>query len=196
MIQFAPSFLNLFNEFSSSDPVTFEIIRNFVFGLSRTVGGILFGIAFWTISSRIGQTPVREYMIISAYGFILLFVSNQAIFLVNYNYPPFGLATISYVGLSSFLVLIGIYSAAISVGRDIELRNLIRKSAQKEAGLLHNIGSAQMERQITNVVLAIARRNEVLMKEEIGLATSLDDEEIVRYTREVLKEVTKEKAKR
>ena len=110
LIQFAPSFLNLFNEFSSSDPVTFEIIRNFVFGLSRTVGGILFGIAFWTISRRIGQTPVREYMIISAYGFILLFVSNQAIFLVNYNYPPFGLATISYVGLSSFLVLIGIYS--------------------------------------------------------------------------------------
>ena len=53
-----------------------------------------------------------------------------------------------------------------------------------------------MEEQITKIVLAIARRNEVLMKEETGLATSLEDEEIVRYTREVLKEVTKEKAKR
>lgn len=89
LAQFAPSFLNLFYEFRSSDPVTFEIIHNFIFGLSKTVGGgILFGISFWMIARRLGQIQVREYMVISAYGLILLFVSNQAIFLVNYNYPP------------------------------------------------------------------------------------------------------------
>jgi len=39
--------------------------------------------------------------------------------------------------------MIGIYSAAISVGQDIELQSLIRKSVLKEAGLLHNIASAR-----------------------------------------------------
>jgi len=72
-------------------------------------------------------------MLISVYGLILLFVSNQAIFLVNYNYPPFGFAAISYVGFSCFLVMIGIYSVAISVGQDVELRKLIRKLAQKRS---------------------------------------------------------------
>lgn len=35
---------------------------------------------------------------------------------------------------------------AISVGQDVELRRLIRKSAQKEAGLLQHIASAEMEK--------------------------------------------------
>ena len=117
-----PSSLNLFIEFRSSDPVTFAIVYNLIFGLSKTIGGILFGIAFWTIARGLRQIQVREYMVISAYGFVLLFVSNQAIFLVNYDYPPFGLATVSFVGFSCFLVLIGIYSAAISVGQDIHYK--------------------------------------------------------------------------
>jgi len=131
--QFAPSLLNFFNEFRASDPVTFGIVYNLIFGLSKVVGGILFGIAFWTIARKLGQIQVLEYMLISVYGLILLFVSNQAIFLVNYNYPPFGFATISYVGFSCFLVMIGIYSVAISVGQDVELRKLIRKLAQKRS---------------------------------------------------------------
>ena len=194
--QFAPSLLNLFYEFRASDPITFGIVYNLIFGLSKVVGGILFGIAFWTIARRLGQIQVREYMVISAYGFILLFASNQAIFLVNYNYPPFGLATISYLGFSCFLVMIGIYSAAISMGQNIELRRLIRKSAQKEAGLLRHIASAEMEQQITKTVLSIARRNIAVMREETGLATSLEDEEVMRYTKEVLQEVMKEKARK
>jgi hypothetical protein len=100
------------------------------------------------IAKRLGQIQVREHMVISAYGFILLFISNQGIFLANYNYLPYGLATVSYVGLSSFLVLIKTYSAAISVGQNIELRNLIRKTALGEAGLLHNIRSAQMTKTL------------------------------------------------
>jgi hypothetical protein len=192
--QFAPSLLNLFYQFRASDPVTFGIVYNLIFGLSKVVGGILFGIAFWTIARKLGQIQVREYMIISAYGLVLLFVSNQAIFLVNYNYPPFGFATVSYVGFSCFLIMIGIYSAAISVGQDVELRKLIKKSAQKESGLLQQIASAEMEQQITKTVLSIARKNKAVMREETGLATSLEDEEVVRYTKEVLQEVMKEKA--
>jgi hypothetical protein len=127
------SCLTFLIEFRVSDPVIFGIVYNLIFGLSKVVGGILFGIAFWTIARRLGQIQVREYMLISVYGLILLFVSNQAIFLVNYNYPPFGFAAISYVGFSCFLVMIGIYSVAISVGQDVELRKLIRKLAQKRS---------------------------------------------------------------
>jgi hypothetical protein len=43
----------------------------------------MFGIAFWSVARGIHQGQVREYMIISAYGLVLLFTSNQGIILVN-----------------------------------------------------------------------------------------------------------------
>ena len=62
--------------------------------------------------------------------------------------------------------------------------------------MLQHIASAEMEQRITKTVLSIAKRNQAVMREETGLATSLQDEEVVRYTKEVIQEVMKEKARR
>ena len=59
-------------------------------------------------------------MLNSAY---VIFTSNQATMLINLPYPPFGMATISFVGLSSYLLLVGIYASAVSVAEDTKLRN-------------------------------------------------------------------------
>src|SRR5690242_21595294 len=73
-------------------------------------------------------------------------ISNQAIVLVNVPYPPFGLITVSFFGLASFLMFNGIYSSAIFVAEDSELRKSIRRYAIEESRLLDSIGMAQMER--------------------------------------------------
>jgi hypothetical protein len=65
--------------------------------------------------------------------------------LVSSPYPPFGLPTISFIGLASYLVLAGIYSSAISAAEDSKLRQSIRNFALKETKLLDSIGMAQME---------------------------------------------------
>jgi hypothetical protein len=40
-----------------------------IFAFSKSAGGILFGIAFWIIARRLGDSKiVREYMIISAWS--------------------------------------------------------------------------------------------------------------------------------
>ena len=67
---------------------------------------------------------------------MLLFISNQAVILATASYPPLGLATVSFMGLSSFLVFIGIYATAVSVAEDIKLRRTIRKYALSEASYL------------------------------------------------------------
>jgi hypothetical protein len=144
-----------------------------IFAFSKSAGGILFGIAFWIIARRLGDSKiVREYMIISAYGLVLLFVSNQAIFLVDHVYPPFGLVTASFMGLSSFLVLVGIYSSAISVSEDS-----IRKLVLKETKLLDSIGTAQMQGEIESMVLQVAKEQEETLKEQTGVQPSLSEEE-------------------
>ena len=166
-----------------------------VFTLSKPVGGILFGVAFWTVAKNIGKNaPSRDYMIISAYGVAMLFISNQAIVLVNVPYPPFGLVTVSFFGLASFLMFNGFYSSAISVAEDSELRKSIRRYAIEESRLLDSIGMAQMERQIEKKVLTFTQRNQYRMTEKTGIQSSLSEDDMKQYLQQVIEEVKKTKS--
>jgi hypothetical protein len=175
-------------------PVSFSTLYTLFFTLSQPAGGILFGIAFWAVARSVRHSNVvRDYMIISAYGLVLLFTSNEAVVLLNRTYPPFGLATISFVGLSSYLILLGVYSAAISVAQDAKLRQSIRKSVQQESKLLGSIGTSQMEQQLQSRVIKMSKEYRDRMTEKSGLESSLSDSEIKEYLNSVVEEVRKKK---
>jgi len=111
--------------------------------------------------------------------------------LVSSPYPPFGLPTISFIGLASYLVLTGIYSSAISAAEDSKLRQSIRNFTLKETNLLDSIGMAQMEQEIQKRVLALTKQNQDRMAEETGIQSSLTDEDMKRYLEQVIEEVKK-----
>jgi hypothetical protein len=189
--QFQTILFDLFAPFRLSDPILFGIIFTLVFSLAKPIGGILFGIAFWTVARRVSQHAIKEYLMVSAYGIILLFISNQATDLIIAPYPPFGLVTISFMGLSSYMLLVGIYSSAISISQDSELRKSIRTLAIRESKLLDSIGTAQMEQEIQKRVLTFTKRNQDRMAEETGIQPSLTDEDVKAYLEQVIKEVKK-----
>jgi hypothetical protein len=186
-----PSFsLNLFGSLLNTDPVFYGILLSVVFIVSKAAGGILFGIAFWLIARTISRdNVVRQYLIIAAVGFVLLFVSDQAPVLTNAPYPPLGLASISFMGLASYLILIGIYSSAISVSEDSKLRQTMRGLTSKEPKLLDSIGSAQMEQEIQKKVIELTKRNQDRMAEETGIQSSLTEEDMKEYLQQVIKEI-------
>ena len=109
------------------------------------------------------------------------------------TFPQFGLATTSFVGLSSYLLLVGIYSSAISVSVDSKLRESIRQFAISEPKLLDSIGTAHMEQEIQRRVLVITKQNQDRMAEETGIQSSLTDEDVKEYLEQVIEEVKKEK---
>jgi hypothetical protein len=190
LIQFQPLFLSLFSSILASQPVLFSIIYTLVFTLSKPLGGILFGIAFWTIARKLTRNNnARNYMVLSAYGLILSFVSNQAIVLVSAPYPPFGLVTTSFMGISSYLVLVGIYSAATSVAEDSELRQTIRKVAVKEAKLLDSIGTALMENELQRRIIKLTKEQKEILTQQTGIEPSLDEDQVKQYIVEVIKEI-------
>jgi hypothetical protein len=192
--QFLPFFLDLFSSFRQSDPILFGIVYTIVFTLSKPVGGILFGIAFWIVARTLPRdSAIRDYLVISAMGIIILFTSNQAIILVTFSYPPFGIATISFMGLSSYLILVGIYSSAISIAQDTKLRQSIKKMAMKESKLLDSIGYAQMEQQLIQNMLTMIKLNQHNMKIETGIETSLNEEDLSNYLKKVLEETKTKK---
>jgi hypothetical protein len=189
--QFQPLFLNMFEPFRLSDPILFGVVYTLFFSATVPAGAILFGIAFWSVARNMGRSMVKQYMMISAYGMMLLFSSNQASGLVLAPYPPFGLVTACLTGLSSYLVLLGIYSSAISVSEDAKLRQSIRKAAMADSRILDSIGTAQMEQELQNKVLTIAKKASNTMTEETGVQTSLTEEDMKEYLHEVIKEIKK-----
>jgi nitrogen-specific signal transduction histidine kinase len=167
-----------------------EAFYYYVFlSLNATAAGILFGLAFRTVAKGIRpNSAVRNYIAISAYGFVLLFIANQAT-LTPTPYPPFALAAISTMGLSAYLIYIGIYSAGISMSEDINLRQTIRKSAIEESKLLVSIGSAQIHQQLEKRVLQNARDRALNMTGLTGVQLSFTEVEMKQYLNSVLKEI-------
>jgi hypothetical protein len=193
--QFLIFSLGLIGPLLIANPIFYGILFTTLFALSKPIGGIIFGIGFWMIARNIHKDNiVRSYLIISAYGFLLLFTSNQAIVLSITQYPPFGLVTISFVGLSSYLVLLGIYSSAISMSRDANLRREIRRLAIRESKLLDSIQSAQIEDEVRKRVLHIAQLHKS-DSGEAGVPSALDDEDVKQYLADALKEINTMKKK-
>ena len=90
----------------------FNLIYYIIFSPYKQIGGLLFGIVFWVIASKIKRQDLKIPVRIAGIGMILLFgsaVLHGLIFIVS---PPFGLVTISFMSLASYLLLIGIFSAA------------------------------------------------------------------------------------
>ena len=109
------------------------------------------------------------------------------------EYRAFGLVTVSFLGLASYLVIVGVYSSAISVSEDSKLRQSIRNSALKETKMLDSIGMAQMEQEIQRRVIALTRQSQDRMAEESGIHSSLAEEDMKEYLEQVIEEVKKER---
>jgi hypothetical protein len=188
LLQFLPSIQDLFSLLPNS-PDIFTIVT-IIFTISKPVGGVLFGAAFWILVRSLGHANiVKHYMIICAYGLILIFVSNQAPVLLNFSYPPFGLATISFLGLSGYLTVVGVYFSATSVSQDIELRRTIRTYTINQSKLLDDISYAQMQQKIEKTVLDLSKKQEEEMVQQTGLHPSIDEEDMRQYLEDVIREV-------
>lgn len=162
--------------------------------LNSTAGGVLFGVAFWITAKNLPHhSIVKDYMIITACGFVLLFISGQATLIAS-SYPPFGVGAVVFYGISAYLIFLGLYSTAISVAQDTMFRKYIRKLAiEQSSRLLDSIGSSEMELEIRKKVLTLAKISSETMAEETGIKSALSEEDVKEYLDEVIIEIKKEK---
>jgi hypothetical protein len=192
LVYFVSQFLTLFSNQFAATLALYPVLFTLLFVFSKPLGGILFGAAFYSIGRRGTSSPngnfVRDYMTFAAYGVVLFFVSSQNT-VVQPTYPPFGVIAASFVGLSGYMMFLGLYSSAISVSQNVKLRQLIRRSAVQEVKFLESIGTAQMEQELQKRVLTIAKENSDNMVEETGVQPSLSENDMKQYLEEVLVEI-------
>jgi len=171
------------------DPITFFRIYTISFDATKLVGGIMFAIPYYLVSRKINDPRVRNYLKLTSIGLILLFLSMQVSSLPLLPYPPFGIIAISFLGISTYLILVGIYGSAISVSEDSMLRKSIRRLVIKQSELLDTFATAQMEQEIQIKVVETTKRLSRYISQETGIESSLKEEDIKKYCKQVLAEI-------
>ena len=157
--------------------------------IASVFSGIIFGAAFLSIARTLQKgSALREYMIIAAYGLLLFYVAGSAT-ATQAAYPPFGLASVSFTGLSCYLIYTGLYSSAISVSQDLALRQSIRQSVKEQSKFLESMGTAQMEAELQTRVLRTAKKASDSMEEETGLESSMTEDDMKDYMEIVMNEL-------
>src|SRR5919107_2703543 len=178
-----------------TDPTLVQIIYSqqfqVIFGISYQISGLFFAIAFLTIARKMKQKSMKNYLIISSIGIVSLFSSMQPGMPFYAVYPPFGLVTLLFLGLSSYLLLVGMLGCAAYVSRDIELRREIYKGLEVNADVLKKIGMAETQREIEKRVLPLA--NKIKLSEEMRrhVDTDPDEEDVKTMIEDVLNEIHK-----
>jgi len=128
-------------------------------------------------SSRI---KIINYLIIAAVATILISPTTNN-WITNNSYPPFGAIQRAFLVLASFLFSLGIYSVALSVAQDAELRQLARKYV-KEYALLDTLGNAQENAEIMRKLVKLIHQHADAMEKETAVESPmLDDNEVRHY---------------
>ena len=72
MSQYLMQVFRISDQLITTDPVFYGSLFTLLFIFTKLAGGVLFGMAFWLISRKIQNgRSVRDYLVMSAYGFLL-----------------------------------------------------------------------------------------------------------------------------
>jgi hypothetical protein len=185
---FSPFLDMLFDPISSDYPYLVNLTYSILISSAKPIGGFLFGLIFWSASKTIDNKLLKEYMMIAGFGIMILFTSNQVIYLMRPDYPPFGLFTVSFFVIGSYISFLGIYASAICVAQDRELRQILRKSSERNVNLFNQIGKSQMEKKLITTADTTMRK----FRDESGVQ-SVEDKDYKKYVEDAIREIQKEK---
>jgi hypothetical protein len=143
--------------------------------------GIMFGLAFLLMARN--MPAVKDYLTSAAIGVMIISIA----FSVTNLQQTFGIAAHSLVLLSSYLFVIGLYYAAISISHDATLRESIKRSISNDSSdLLRSAGSAERQQNIEREVTKIIKSQSDNLIRQTGVYPSLKDEDVKRYLEKIL----------
>src|ERR671919_1051721 len=187
---FGPQFLK-----STGSEFVYMESQFLIFRVIGTAGWVaadfVIAYAFILVARRLGRqitsSHIINYLIISALATILISPTTNN-WITNNSYPPFGAIQRAFLVFASFLFSIGIYSVALSVAQDSELRHLARKYV-KEYALLDTLGNAQENAEIMRRLVKLIHQHADAMKKETAVESPmLDVNEVKQYIELVIRE--------
>ncbi|MGA9154169.1 MAG: hypothetical protein WBZ36_26600 [Candidatus Nitrosopolaris sp.] len=160
----------------------------FLVAINGQISGLFFAVALWTVARKTAQKSMKNFFIISSLGIICLLSSIQPGSPFYAAYPPFGLVTLSFLGLSSYMLLVGMVGSAAYVARDNAVRREVYNSLQADSHVLE-MGRAEMHRELEHRVLNVTEKFKSKFAGDMEFTTDPDEKDVRLMIEEVLKEV-------
>jgi hypothetical protein len=201
LFPFEKYLVDIFQPFVISTPVLYGILNVTIFSATKQIGALLFSMVFLAASTLVTKYEMQKYLLISGIGMAILFGSIEIDTLLYATYPPFGLVTVSFIPMGSYLVLTGITLSATLLARDKELRGEFYRSAMGQLSLLKTIGVTEMENQLIKSYKSMEKQTRSLDTKESrfekdnvreilhGLVDELDKDDVREILHDVLTDV-------
>ena len=200
LFPFEKNVVDIFRSLVVSSPVLYGVLNITIFSATKQIGALLFSLVFLAASTLVTKHEMQKYLLICAIGMAVLYGSIEIDTLLFATYPPFGVVTVSFMPIGSYLLFTGILLSARLVARDKELRMEFYRSAMSQMSLLKIIGVSEMEKQLMKGYKSIDKRTRSLEKDSSyekdnvkealhGLVDEMDTENAREILHEVLTEV-------
>lgn len=160
-------------------------LYSLIFSGTGPLGGILFSLAILVFSKRMDNPAVRNYLSISALGMLLFFTINQNPPLQESLLPPFGIISKSFIGLSCYMILVGIYSSITLLSRKNTLTNVVLKELSKDR-LFGSVVRTEQEMQARSIIEKNLNHIEAFRKQP----EELSKDEVLELVKMVKKEMS------
>jgi hypothetical protein len=181
--------LDVLGALGVDDNPMYAYCYNFFLNTVRTAGGIMFGIAFVVLSRNIVHIQLKKSIIMTGIGFILLFEANASSLIIMTTYPPWGGISITFMIIGSYLLIIGLDSAAFYLATDSSLRRIVARLPQKEYDFLKSLGYSETQDVVTANIKRLTKQVYDEIEAENLFYISSEPDNIQEYINEVLTEV-------
>lgn len=183
---FESYFENLFLSFILDSPPIAATFYVLIYNITGQIGALFFSLSFLVASNLVAKSKVRQSILISGIGIAIIFGSLEITTLQYTLYPPYGLITLAFMPLGSYLLFTGILTSAQNVSRNIEIRQELYKSTKSELSFLKEIGEAQRVQELVSKCKNIAKRTPIPGETD---NFDLEQEEIMEIINNVLNEL-------
>lgn len=165
LIEFFPLTLKFLTSLYLLNPSLFLPTYTILSTITTFLGAAIVSITFWLLVRKIENKSFKNYLMLVAFGLLLVLTSTQETNFPRFLFPPFGLITILFIGLAIYLFFIGFYSASLHISKDIALvKSFSDRLYQYE--LFRNIAKSQLEQQIKEIIPKILKSNEFILAQE------------------------------
>ncbi|MDR4512346.1 MAG: hypothetical protein MRJ93_11660 [Nitrososphaeraceae archaeon] len=188
LIEFFPVTLKLMMSLYLLNPSLLLPIYTIITTITTFIGAAIVSITFWLLVRKIENKGFKNYLMLVAFGLLLVITSTQETNFPRFLFPPFGLITILFIGIAIYLFFIGFYSASLHIGKDI---SLVKSFANRlyQYDFFRNIAKSQLEQEIKQVIPKILQSSEFILTQKGKQENELEKENIEKLFQIVRREI-------
>jgi len=188
LLEFFPVTLKLMMSLYLLNPSLLLPIYTIITTITTFIGAAIVNITFWLLVRKIENKGFKNYLMLVAFGLLLVITSTQETNFPRFLFPPFGLITILFIGIAIYLFFIGFYSASLHISKDISLvKSFVNRLYQYD--FFRNIAKSQLEQEIKQVIPKILQSSEFILTQKEKQQKEFEKQNIEKLFQIVRREI-------